>query len=696
MFRLKRNTMLMFGLMLIALTAHAQRPDSVRVGTGTPDVQQLIADIIEDLSSQDEGEQDYSDLTEQLQQLADNPINLATATADQLRNLVFLNDFQIASMLNYRDSLGPVYSIYELMCVPGFNRIDVQRLMPFLRFDKQAAPAPKRLRLWNGRNQLAVRFRTQIETPAGYTDAYTGSGKYLGNKQSYFMRYSYQVGRTLKLGFTAEKDPGEPFFDGTFKTGVDYLSGYIALTDYKRINSLVVGAFDAGFGQGLTFWSGLSFGKSGTSLGGNKRSFGIKPHASAYEAQYLQGVGLSVRVTKQMELTLIGSYRRIDARLTDTLDSGEMAFSSLPETGYHRTQSELAGRQTMPEMVVGGNLRYSLRNARLGLTFVHQQIDGSFDKTPAVYELRVQPMQKTAVGADFQVGLKQHSLFGEAAIDCNGGHLAAVMGGLFHLSSTVQVSLVGRSYSTRFNTRYTSGFAEGSTSNEQGLYIGISLLPTKGWKLSAYADLFRFPWMRYGIYSPSTGRDFLVYSEHSFGGGLSAQVRLRFKQRGVNLSGASNVGATPVVQQTSNSVRLQLNCAVTRALTLKSGFYASIYGTDSLSNEAGYALTQDVAYRFRRLPLQINARFAVFDTPSWNTRIYSYESDMLYSFSVPSYYSKGARAFVLLRYSPWRMVDLYVRYAQTYFSQMEQLGSGADLVNGNTRSEFKVMMRLKF
>ena len=80
--------------------------------------------------------------------------------------------------------------------------------------------------------------------------------------------------------------------------------------------------------------------------------------------------------------------------------------------------------------MAGGNLRYSLGNARLGLTFVHQQISGSFDKTPAVYELRVQPTEKTALGVDFNVGVKQHRFFGEAAVDCNGGNLAAVLGGM--------------------------------------------------------------------------------------------------------------------------------------------------------------------------------------------------------------------------------------------------------------------------
>ena len=35
--------------------------------------------------------------------------------------------------------------------------------------------------------------------------------------------------------------------------------------------------------------------------------------------------------------------------------------------------------------------------------------------------------------------------------------------------------------------------------NEQGMYIGMQWTPFARWKLSAYADVFRFPWLKYGV-----------------------------------------------------------------------------------------------------------------------------------------------------------------------------------------------------
>lgn len=655
------------------------------------ETQQVIADIIEELSAQAEGEQDYSDLTERLQEMAEKPVNINLITAEQLRDMLFLTEFQIASLISYRDSMGTVYTVYELLAVPGYDVIDLKRLQPFVTFEKVEVMKPETM--LRGRSQLAMRYRTQVETPVGYSPNYTGS-RFLGDKNAYFARYTYKGGKHLQLGMTAEKDPGEPFFDGTFKTGVDYLTGYVQFRDYGWVRNVVVGSFKAGFGQGLTFWNGLSFGKSGSALGVRKRAMGISPHASAYEAQYLQGVGTTLRFGK-LDVSAFASYKKIDAGVADTVSAGDLAFTSLPETGYHRTIKEIEKRAALPELVLGANTSYNLKNARLGLTFVHQNITGTDMREPAIYELQPKPTQKTALGFNFDMNLRQHIIFGEVATNFGNSSYAALVGGLFRLSNTVQVSLLGRSYSKTFNTRYTSGLSEGNTANENGAFVGITILPMKGWKLSGYVDLFHFPWMRYGVYAPSNGREILLLSEHSLGSNLTAHVRFRYKQKAGNMSQTLSP-TTPVIMNTSTSGRFQLNYDLPSGLALKTTLNAAGYKTDSSAREMGFLITQDVGYKFSRLPLTLKVRFAVFDTPSWSSRIYSYESDMLYSFSVPAYYSKGSRYFVLIKYSPAPWIDIWLRYSQSFFSQLDELGSGAELIKGNTRGEFKAMIRVKF
>lgn len=678
------------GVFFIALAFFI--PKNAKSQVNQTDVQQVIANIVEDLTSKSESEEDYSQFIEDLLYFSENPINLNTATVDELKKFIFLNDFQISSLIDFRDSTGSILSLYELQTIIGFDLIDIQRMAPFVTVVQEDKTNLKSI--YYGRNELSFRYRTSIETPIGYTKNYSGSG-YLGDKSAYYTRYSYRGGKHLQMGFIAEKDAGEPLFDGRFKTGFDYLSGYVMFTKIGKIKKLIIGDYHAEFGQGLTFWNSLSFGKSSSVLGVRKRADGLTKHSSAYESQYMRGAGITIPILKA-DLTVFASYRNIDASISDTLENGDLAYSSLPETGLHRTISEINNRNAMAEFCAGGNITYNSRKFKTGLTIAHSKINGEFNGVQSVYQLKPTPNEKTALGFSADLFIKDYQFFGEIAADLPNYHLASVVGGLFKLSNTLQLSILGRSYSRSFNPRYTAGFAEGSgTYNENGFYTGLSVLPAKGWKLSGYVDLFKYPWLKFGVNSPSGGREFLALSEHSITDFFNLNIRYRFKTVEKNLSNSISP-ITPIVNQTNQNIRVQINFNATSSITLKTNLETSIFETDSTNKEYGFLLAQDMGFKMNCIPVTLNLRFAIFDTPSWNTRIYSFESDMLYSFSVPAYYSKGTRLFALIKYSPKPWIDLWFRYSQTYYNEMDELGQGADFINSNTRSEIKAMVRVKF
>ena len=51
-------------------------------------------------------------------------------------------------------------------------------------------------------------------------------------------------------------------FSGNQKNGFDFYSGHLYLRGFGKLKALALGDFHAQFGQGLTVWSGLAFGKS--------------------------------------------------------------------------------------------------------------------------------------------------------------------------------------------------------------------------------------------------------------------------------------------------------------------------------------------------------------------------------------------------------------------------------------------------
>jgi len=69
---------------------------------------------IEELTSRVDAELDYSELVDHFTNLARNPININTATAEDLEELMFLDNTQIAALLDFRRKNGDFTSFYEL------------------------------------------------------------------------------------------------------------------------------------------------------------------------------------------------------------------------------------------------------------------------------------------------------------------------------------------------------------------------------------------------------------------------------------------------------------------------------------------------------------------------------------------------------------------------------------------------------
>jgi len=115
---------------------------------------------------------------------------------------------------------------------------------------------------------------------------------------------------------------------------------------------------------------------------------------------------------------------------------------------------------------------------------------------------------------------------------------------------------------------------------------------------------------------------------------------------------------------------------------------------ESQSKEQGLLITQDVAYKPKSFPLSLNIRYALFDTDSYNTRIYSYENNALYVFSIPAYYFKGSRCFLLARYSFGRSTDLWVKYGFFLYNDRDQIGSGAEQIQGDRKSDLTIQLRI--
>jgi len=693
-----RNYILVIIFVLTNFWANAQENKTGR---------QVIEDMLEELAqSSDEGI-DLEQVAEDLEHYLQMPVNLNTATYDELDKLPMLNEFQIAKLMEYIHKHGPMLTLYELQLVEGFDQTDIFRLIPFITLGVSGNDAGFQFTkaLKYGHNDLFLRTTSVLEKQEGYKDV-TDSVRqlyperyYPGNASRIYSRYAFNFRDKLQAGITAEKDPGEQFFAGHQKKGFDYYSGFISLSDIGKIKTLVAGDFEAKFGQGLVSWSALGTSKSAYVLDIRKKGDGIKKYSSTDENLFFRGAATTLQFNR-LEATVFGSRKAIDANtvITDTLTGTDEGFTSFGTAGIHATPNQIADEDAITESVAGFNLQYNQSRIKTGITGLAYQFDKPFVKNEApLNRYDFEGKSNYNLSADAQYLFKSIYWFGEAAVSQNGGY-AFLSGALLQLAPGLNASMLYRDYARNYQARYANGFSEGSkTQNEEGLYFCIETTPVKKIKLSAYYDFYRFAWLRTGADSPSRGDDFLVQTDVALSRDVNMYIRYKTELKEENgANGEETNGINPLVSNKKSSLRFHINYGNGLMWQFKNRVELSWYKPGQDAKLKGYLIYQDVVCSPFKYPISFTIRYALFETDSYDTRIYTYESDVLYAYSIPALYDKGTRTYLLVSWHPTDNLDIWVRGARLSYSDKKTIGTSPDLIDKSHKTEIKMMLRWKF
>ncbi len=673
---------------------------SAQIDTTKQAPSEVVENIVEQIvQNQNLNEADYDEIFDDLLYYYRHKINLNTATAEQLGNLHFLNDQQIESIIRYREKTGTIISIYELMLIPGLSMNDIQLLAPFVTVKKVEKLPPLKLKnaLRYGRNQIFIRDQFILQPQKGYLLPDTIDNRYLGNPHKFYFRYKFTYQNRILAGITAEKDAGEQFFRGAQKYGFDFYSAHLEINDLsKHIKRIVLGDFMGKFGQGLVLWNGFTMGKSAYVLDVRARPQGLKKYSSTNENRFFRGAGITANYQNYYFSTFL-SYKKIDANIEyDTLDAQSPEYaSSLLNTGYHRTPNEIADKHRIGELVGGMALTYKGKHWHWGITSVAYKWSVPFIQPEVVYYYK--PVNSNIGGnLGFNWFYLSHKLsfFGEMATDIN-ANPAAIVAITLPMNYRLEAVVLYRYFSPGYFSFYASSFSESTKpQNEEGLYTGLKILPAKKWVLSFYFDRYRFPWMRYRLYEPqSWGNDIFAQVDFAPSRRLSMYLRFRTELKPQNLT-SDTLTIPYIVPTLSSKLRFHINYQLNSQLLLRSRIEFSRYKKDSIEN--GFLLYQDIRYKPKTLPLVLYWRLAVFDAP-YDARLYAYENDVLYAFSVPAYFYQGFRTYFLVKYEINQKVSLWLKYGQTTYADRAVISEGSlNQINGNTKSELKFQVRIKF
>lgn len=651
------------------------------------------------------GDADFTTLFEQLEIFYNRPINLNQAKKIDLEDLGLLNSLQINALIKHIEKNGKLISIEELQSIEGFDLETIRLIQPFVKVNGDLDQAKLSFRniLNEGSSSLFIRYTRVLEEQEGFSPisaedlAANENARYLGNADKWFTRYRFNYSNNLSLGFTGEKDAGEQFLKGNNKNGFDFYSGHVFLQGFGTVKQLAIGDFQAQFGQGLTFWSGLAFGRTPSIFTLKRNAPKLRPYTSVQEDLFLRGGGITLE-HKDLELTLFYSSKKADAIVSgrDTL-TNKAIISSISEDGFHRTKNEIEDENVVLQEYLGANISYEKRNFSVGVTGVHNRIDAEFQPRVSPYNQFNQLDNKnTNVGADFSYLFKNVNVFGEVSKSLDGG-FGHTVGALIVLDKRLSLAIQNRRFERNFIPIQSNAIGESSTNtNENGTFIGLEAKPSKTLTISAFADRFSFDWLRFQTDAPSTGHRLLAQLDYTPSKRMAAYFRYRNRSRGRNDNSISDEGLTSLSQEGLSNYRLNFAYQVTKEIELKSRVEFTRYNIGDGQNEDGLLIYQDIRFKKLSFPLSLTLRYALFDTDSYNSRIYAYENDVLYAFSIPAYNGRGTRFYVTTKYRIKRGIDLWVRFAQTYYTERTSIGTGRDEINGNTRSEIKAQLRLKF
>jgi len=677
----------------------------------------MIINQIEKMIDNNEEETDYTELIEAYWDLCERKVNVNDP--DELSQLIefhLISTYIIESVNEYRKNFGNILFFDELKTIDGIDEMTISILEPLLCFEKKETSKKKSFKdvFKYGKHQLVFEIDNNFNKKAGYQDVSDSilfenpNKKYLGSPQRLFTRYNFSYRDKIEAGFTLEKDAGEYLFtpkindsikkllEGHLYKTIDFWSVHFLIEDIDiskilKISTLALGDYQVGFGQGVTMGSGVAFTGGGGSL--LRKAKKIRASKSANEVNYLRGAAMTMRLWK-FDITAFYSNTKADANVStvDSLDEPEQ-ISSLQQTGLHRTYGELIDRHAITKQLFGGNISFRTNNFQIGYTIHKTDLSCELYPDPRVYNT-FYFKGKTLVnqGIDFYYILKKISLYGEIAISDNLAP-AGLFGTTFQPAGYIDFTILYRYYDKRYQNFYSNAFAASSgTRNEKGFYLSTSMTFAPRWKLIATADFPQSDWLKMTAYAPSKTQDYNLQINHQINSKSLFSIQLRYKDKEKNGS-AENTYMLQLIHERKMMLRFHITYPAGETITLKNRVEFHINNTDYQSKTNSYLIYQDVVYQPETKPFSFSFRYAVFDSP--NGSVYAYENDVLYSFSIGSLNHKGMRMYLVGKLKIAKIISINAKIGCTIYSDINEIGSGLELIEGNVKTDGKLQFVLK-
>ena len=624
---------------------------------------------------------------ERLEELHNSPLNINTASREDLLRIPFLTEAQTDSILVYRERKKLLRSLGELQWITGIPYITRCQLSLFtFAGDTIAQKTKLSKRLYEGQHELITRLDFPLYQRAGdqqFTQEELESHPsryYLGKKMGNTLRYRYRWKKDITYGITLQKDSGEPFAKHQ-NYPYDYTSLYFYYRPNSKKYSIWLGDYNVQLGEGLlishAFFNGALQQLESYALHPKT----IRPHTSSDEINYFRGVAASFDIKQYWKATIFASYRKLDGNIkNDTL-------ISFKTDGMHRTMTEIKNRRTQGNTVAGARIAYQREKWQMGTNVYWSQYQRVVNPPLRDYN-KYYLRGRSAAGASLDYAWRNTKwrVQGETAID-KSGNMATSNSVHFSCNSRNSLLFQQRSFSTRFVSPFGNTLQENSqVQNEHGFILGTYLQPFRRFFLTAYVDCFYHPRPVYRASQSSNGAE--VYLQGKYAASPRLYFTLRYKLKTEKQDVTGHHGVMQYVSTHRNRL---------------TAYYSSKRVQSNLSADIAIATRQTSETTFgwmlsTRNRLQLHKQIslhtfgALFFTDDYASRLYAYEPQLQYAASFPTFAYHGARVAGVLQWNFGKKGYAALRYGWLHYFNRNEIGTSAQLINHASKQDLSVQV----
>ena len=444
------------------------------------------------------------------------------------------------------------------------------------------------------------------------------------------LRYRFNYQNRVQAGVTATMVTD----NGRLAIGdrMDY-GGYIQLRDIGPIKTAVAGNYQANFGYGLVVGSPFKRGKSAYIQSTATTDEGLKKFSSVGDSyHYFHGLGATARI----------KWADVSAFYSLCEDKKEEAW----------------------QHVVGANATARWKKLKVGVTGIETIKKPTQNLSLKGREIGKDVIDKGVIGANVRYNWGKVDVWGEVATSQGEKWgWGTIMGVRVNPIADLNLLAIYRYYSPEYENVYANALCSKTrVYDEHGGYIGLEYNRLKNWQLSAFGDVWKEG------YETMAQADFVPQKDYKM------HMRLRAKRK--NEIDTYSLRWNTIWEFGQWKLKTQMDGNM-------------VYSKENWSY--GWSLFQDVEYRLANVPIVLQLRAQAFDAREWNNRVYMYENDVLYAYSIPFVYGFGGRFWLNARYKINDTFSVYLRVSETIYQQKWAFEHDKK----STRTDVHALLRVK-